>query len=54
MIGRQTSEAGAPTIASALDHARFDAIAELADLAASYWRSIAEAAVRGEKLTLVS
>ena len=41
----------APQIA-ALDLARFEAIAELADLAASYWRSIAEAALRGEQLTL--
>jgi sorbitol-specific phosphotransferase system component IIA len=41
----------APQIA-ALDFARFEAIAELADLAASYWRSIAEAALRGEQLTL--
>jgi hypothetical protein len=42
----------APTLASALDPARFDAIAEFADLAASYWRSIAEAASRGERLTV--
>jgi hypothetical protein len=41
----------APPIA-ALDFARLEAIAELADLAASYWRSIAEAALRGEQLTL--
>jgi hypothetical protein len=41
----------APQI-EALDFARFEAIAELADLAASYWRSIAEAALRGEHLTL--
>ena len=30
----------------------FDAIAEFANLAASYWRSIEEAALRGERLTL--
>jgi hypothetical protein len=41
----------APQIA-ALDFVRFEAIAELADLAASYWRSIAEAALRGEHLTM--
>jgi len=32
----------------AVDDARLDAIEELADLAASYWRSIAEAAYRRE------
>jgi hypothetical protein len=31
---------------------RLEAVVELADLAASYWRSIAEAAFRGEQLTL--
>jgi hypothetical protein len=31
---------------------RYDAIVELADLAASYWRSVAEAAFRGEQLTI--
>jgi hypothetical protein len=40
------------SLADALDVARFDAVAEYADLAASYWRSIAEAAGRGERLTL--
>ena len=40
------------TTASALDYARLDAIAEFADLAASYWLSIREAATRGEKLTV--
>lgn len=32
------------TIAAALDPARYDAIAEFANLAAGYWRSIEEAA----------
>jgi hypothetical protein len=40
------------SLADALDYGRFDAIAEFADLAASYWHSIAEAAVRGERLTI--
>jgi hypothetical protein len=40
-----------PQIA-ALDYVLFDAIAEFANLAASYWRSIEEAALRGERLTL--
>jgi hypothetical protein len=38
-------------IVNAVDALRFDAIADLADLAASYWLSIREAAKRGEKLT---
>ena len=38
---------------AALDFLRFDEIAGLADRAASYWRSIAEAAERGEHLTIV-
>jgi hypothetical protein len=37
---------------SAGDRLRYDAIVELADLAASYWRSVAEAAFRGEQLTI--
>ena len=40
------------TLAGALDCGRFDAIAEMAELAASYWRSTAEAAMRGERLTV--
>jgi predicted component of type VI protein secretion system len=40
------------TITSALDHGRFDAIAEYANLASSYWRSIEEAALRGDRLTI--
>ena len=35
-----------------LDFTRFDAIEQYADLAASYWRSVAEAASRGECLTI--
>ena len=36
----------------ALDSLRFDAVVEFADLAASYWRSAAEAALRGDRTTL--
>jgi hypothetical protein len=39
-------------IAGALDFARFDAIAEFANLTSSYWRSIEEAALRSERLTV--
>lgn len=39
-------------IGAALDFGRFDAIAELAECAASYWRSVALAADRGERLTI--
>jgi hypothetical protein len=42
----------AQTIAGVLEHARFEAIAEFANLASSYWRSIEEAALRGERLTV--
>ena len=42
----------ARTMAEALDFARFEAIEQYADLAASYWRSVAEAASRGEGLTV--
>jgi hypothetical protein len=40
------------TIADALDVGRFERLAELADLAASYWRSVALAADRREALTV--
>jgi hypothetical protein len=40
------------TIADALDVGRFDRLAELGELAASYWRSVALAADRGEALTV--
>ena len=36
----------------AVDFARYDAIEQYADLASSYWRSIAEAACRGDHLTI--
>ncbi len=42
----------APTNADALDPMLFDEIEQLADKAASYWRSIAEAAARGEAMTI--
>ena len=42
----------AAALQAALDFARFDAIEEMADLAASLWRSIAEAAARGDRRTL--
>jgi hypothetical protein len=41
-----------PTIADAMDTLLFDEIEQLADKAASYWRSIAEAGVRGETMTI--
>ena len=41
-----------PTVADALDPLRFDEIERLADRAASYWRSIAEAGARGEAMTI--
>jgi hypothetical protein len=45
--------AAAPeTLAAALDYGRFEAIAELAETAASYWNSIALAAMRSERLTV--
>jgi hypothetical protein len=40
------------SLAGALDYGRLDAIAELADLAASYWHSVALAAARGERGTI--
>jgi hypothetical protein len=45
--------AAAAGIEDALDCVRFDEIARLAELASSYWRSIALAADRGETLTVV-
>ena len=47
-----SSDAGVDPQIAALDYVLFDAIAEFANLAASYWRSIEEAALRGERLTL--
>jgi hypothetical protein len=41
-----------PAIADALDPLLFDEIEQLADKAASYWRSIAEAGARGEAMTI--
>jgi hypothetical protein len=41
-----------PTVADALDPLLFDEIQQLADRAASYWRSIAEAGARGEAMTI--
>jgi hypothetical protein len=43
---------GAHSITAELDNLRFDAVVEFADLAASYWRSAAEAAIRGDRTTL--
>jgi hypothetical protein len=37
---------------AAVDRLRFGAIEELADLASSYWRSVAEAAARGERVAI--
>jgi hypothetical protein len=39
-------------LANALDVGRFEKLAELAELAASYWRSVALAADRSEALTV--
>jgi hypothetical protein len=41
------------TFADALDVARFDELARLAELAASYWHSVALAADRGDVHTLI-
>jgi hypothetical protein len=41
-----------PDLVDALDFGRFDEIARLAELASSYWRSIALAAGRGDILTV--
>jgi hypothetical protein len=43
--------AAPPAVDAALDSARLEELARLAELAASYWRSIALAAERGEVLT---
>ena len=40
------------TLAGALDLGRFDEIGRLAELAASYWHSMALAADRGDALTV--
>ena len=40
------------TIVNALDVARLDELARLAELAASYWHSVALAADRGDDLTV--
>jgi hypothetical protein len=44
--------AAAHRIEDALDYVRFDEIARLAGLAASYWHSVELAADRGDLLTL--
>ena len=41
-------------IEDALDYARFDEIAQLADRASSYWQSIELAADRGDTLTVAA
>jgi len=49
------SELSAPSpqaLAGALDYVRFDAIAEFAERAASYWHAIALAADRSERFTI--
>jgi hypothetical protein len=40
------------TLSNAVDPLLFDEIEQLADRASSYWRSIAEAAARGEVMTV--
>jgi hypothetical protein len=46
------SASSAAELIAALDYSRFDQIAELAERAASYWRSVALAAARAERLTI--
>jgi hypothetical protein len=41
-----------PAVVAACDDDRYAAIEEFADRAASFWRSIAEAAYRGDRLTV--
>jgi hypothetical protein len=41
-----------PSLTTALDYSRLDAIAEMDELAASYWHAISLAADRGERLTI--
>jgi hypothetical protein len=43
---------GRPNLVRALDYLRFAAIAEYAELGLSYWVSLREAALRGERLTV--
>jgi len=45
-----SSSDGPPSLADVCDESRFGNIEELADLAASYWRSVAEAAFRSGRL----
>ncbi len=54
MTTRSPSEAltAPPAIDAAVDFVRLEEIARLAELAASYWRSIALAAGRGEAQTV--
>ena len=49
---QRSTEPSPRDIGAALDFGRFDAIAELAECAASYWHSVALAADRGERLTI--
>jgi hypothetical protein len=52
-MNARAAEAIAPqVIASAIDYVRFETIAEPAEMAASYWHSVALAAMRGERLTV--
>jgi hypothetical protein len=41
-----------PPLTDALDPLLFDEIEQLADKAASYWRSLAEASFRGDAMTI--
>lgn len=43
---RGAAMSAAPTLADALDFGRFDAIGELSEFAALYWRSVGEAELR--------
>jgi hypothetical protein len=53
MVNLHDEPAAAPRIEDVLDHVRLDEIARLAELAASYWHSVALAADRGDTLTVV-
>jgi hypothetical protein len=52
MNAPHTDAVPSPAAVAVCDDDRFEAIWEFADKAASYWRSIAEAAYRGDRLTL--
>ena len=52
LVPKADAPAPSPSLADALDYGRLNTIAELAELAASYWHSVTLAATRGERLTI--